>query len=108
MYFMSTVCGRPQRGGGPAHVDACGQGVRGVKNVISFVDVINGWPLTFMIRQYCSYYIQLLLSLVGLFITKITYHFKIIEYPINKKHNRNVRLCVFVWGVRLRCVCVCV
>src|SRR6218665_3304956 len=100
---MSTVCGRPQRGR-----DACGQGVRGVKNVISFVDVINGWPLTFMIRQYCSYYIQLLLSLVGLFITKITYHFKIIEYPINKKHNRNVHLCVFVWGVRLRSVCVCV
>ena len=30
-------------GGGPAHVDACGQGE--VKNVIFFVDVINGWPL---------------------------------------------------------------
>src|SRR6218665_120452 len=29
---MSTVCGRPQGGRGPAHVDACGQG--GVKNVI--------------------------------------------------------------------------
>ena len=22
---MSTACGRPQGGGGPAHVDACGQ-----------------------------------------------------------------------------------
>jgi len=33
VYFMSTVCGRPQGGGGPAHVDACGQG-EGVKNVI--------------------------------------------------------------------------
>ena len=41
MYFMSTECGRPQEGEGPAHVDACGQ--RGVKNPI-FVDVINGWP----------------------------------------------------------------
>ena len=31
MYFMSTVCGRPQGGGGPAHVDACGQGEGGQK-----------------------------------------------------------------------------
>ena len=33
-------------GGGPAHVDACGQGGEGVKNVIFFWDVINGWPLS--------------------------------------------------------------
>ena len=46
MYFMSTVCGRPQGGeGGPAHVDACGQGEGGQKRDF-FVDVINGWPLS--------------------------------------------------------------
>jgi len=26
---MSPACGRPQGGGGPAHVDACGQGEGG-------------------------------------------------------------------------------
>jgi len=32
---MSTSCGRPQGGeGGPAHVDAYGQGEQGVKNLI--------------------------------------------------------------------------
>src|SRR6218665_3173559 len=42
---MSTAFGRPQGGGSPAHVDACGQRRgEGVKNLI-FVDVINGWPL---------------------------------------------------------------
>ena len=41
---MSTMCGRPQGGGGPAHVDACGQGEGGQKRGF-FVDVINGWPL---------------------------------------------------------------
>src|SRR6218665_3604427 len=41
---MSTVCGRPQGGGGPAHVDACGQGEGGQKRDF-FVDVINEWPL---------------------------------------------------------------
>jgi len=47
VYFMSTVCGRPQGGreGGPAHVDACGQGGEGQKRDY-FVDVINGWPHT--------------------------------------------------------------
>src|SRR6218665_3922378 len=30
---MSTVCGRPQGGGGPAHVDACGQGGGGSKTL---------------------------------------------------------------------------
>ena len=48
MYFMSTECGRPQGGGGreggPAHVDACGQG-EGDQKRDFFVDVINGWPL---------------------------------------------------------------
>ena len=45
MYFMSTVCGRPQGGeGGSAHVDACGQG-EGDQKRDFFVDVINGWPL---------------------------------------------------------------
>ena len=34
-------CGRPQGGGGSG---PCGQG-EGVKHVIFFVDVINGWPL---------------------------------------------------------------
>jgi len=44
VYFMSTVCGRPQGGEeGPAHVDACGQGEGGQKHDF-FVDVINGWP----------------------------------------------------------------
>ena len=38
VYFMSTACGRPQGGGGPAHVD------RGQKSDF-FVDIINGWPL---------------------------------------------------------------
>jgi len=28
---MSTACGRPQGGGGPVHVDACGQGGGGQK-----------------------------------------------------------------------------
>ena len=42
MYFMSTVCGRPQ-GVGAAHVDACGQG-QGSK-IRFFVDIVNGWPL---------------------------------------------------------------
>ena len=31
MYFLSTACGRPQRGGGPAHVD---RGREGVENRI--------------------------------------------------------------------------
>ena len=41
MYFMSTVCGRPQggRGSGP-----CGQGEGGDQKRDFFVDVINGWP----------------------------------------------------------------
>ena len=46
MYFMSTVCGRPQGGGGSG--PCCGRmwtGGRGVKNVTFFWDVINGWPL---------------------------------------------------------------
>jgi len=35
---MSTACGRPQGGGGLAHVDACGQGRGGGgKNPIFFV-----------------------------------------------------------------------
>jgi len=33
VYFMSTACGRLQGGGGPAHVNACGQG-REVENRI--------------------------------------------------------------------------
>src|SRR6218665_3157138 len=41
---MSTVCGRPQGGGGPAHVDACGQG-EGCQKRDFFVDVINGWRI---------------------------------------------------------------
>jgi len=28
---MSTPCGRPQGGGGPTHVDACGKGEGGQK-----------------------------------------------------------------------------
>ena len=42
MYFMSTVCGRPQGEGGPAHVD------RGSQKRDLFVDIINGWPLTIL------------------------------------------------------------
>ena len=42
MYFMSTTCGRPKGGGGPAHVDRGG----GSKSDF-FVDVINGWPLSY-------------------------------------------------------------
>jgi len=38
---MSPACGRPQGGGGPAHVDACGQGEGGQKPDFC-VDVING------------------------------------------------------------------
>src|SRR6218665_997641 len=41
---MSIACGRPQGGGGPANVDACGER-GGVTSLIPFVDVINGWPL---------------------------------------------------------------
>ena len=41
MYFMSTACGRPQGGGGPAHVD---RWMGGQKRDF-FVDVINEWPL---------------------------------------------------------------
>src|SRR6218665_894529 len=51
MYFMLTVCisCRPRvdvhKGeGGPAHVDACGQG-EGNQKPDYFVDVIYGWPL---------------------------------------------------------------
>ena len=44
MYFMSTVCGRPQGEGGVWPMWTEGKG--GVKNVIFFVDVINGWPQT--------------------------------------------------------------
>ena len=39
MYFMSTACGHPQRGGGPAHVDRGGG-----QKLDLFVDVINGGP----------------------------------------------------------------
>src|SRR6218665_3876918 len=39
MYFMSTVCGRPQGGGGGS--GPCGQGGGGQKRDF-FVDVING------------------------------------------------------------------
>ena len=41
MYFMLTACESLQ--GGRAHVDVCEQGG---KNLIFFVDVINGWPYT--------------------------------------------------------------
>jgi len=44
---MLTTCGRPQGGGGPVHVDACGQG-RSKPDF--FVDVINGWPLICWLR----------------------------------------------------------
>jgi len=57
---MSTVCGRPQEGeGGPAHVDACGQGGGGDQKRDFFVDVINGWPQSMKRKdsesQYCYY-----------------------------------------------------
>src|SRR6218665_1202801 len=39
--------------GGPAHVDACGQGV---KNVIFFVDVINRWPLMILCQEPTQYH----------------------------------------------------
>ena len=42
MYFMSTVCGRPQGGRGSGlYGRTWTEG--GIKNLI-FVDVINGWP----------------------------------------------------------------
>jgi len=51
-HFKRAVCisCRPcvdvHRGeGGPAHVDACGQGEGGGQKRDFFVDVINGWPL---------------------------------------------------------------
>src|SRR6218665_1752825 len=47
---MSTACGRPQGGGGPAHVDACGHG-EGVSKTRFFVDVINGWPLIVIVNS---------------------------------------------------------
>ena len=47
MYFMSTACGRPQEGGGPAHVD---RGEGGQKS--DFLDVINGWPLSWAACLY--------------------------------------------------------
>ena len=53
MYFMSTVCGRPQGEGGgwgPAQVGACGQGEGGQKRDF-FVDVINGWPPIYCARD---------------------------------------------------------
>ena len=44
MYFMSTACGRPQKGEGVRpmwmHVD-----MGGGRKPDFFVDVINGWPL---------------------------------------------------------------
>src|SRR6218665_3759419 len=52
---MSTVCGRPQGWGGPAHVDACGQGGGGSKRDF-FVDVINGRPLN--TQEPSSYLLQ--------------------------------------------------
>jgi len=42
VYFMSTACGHARGGwGGPAHVEACGQGGGGLKPDF-FVDTING------------------------------------------------------------------
>jgi len=38
---MSMACGRPQRGEGQTHVDACGLWKEGKKHDF-FVDVING------------------------------------------------------------------
>src|SRR6218665_2697407 len=46
---MSTVCGRPQGGGGLAHVEACGQG-EGDQKRDFFVDFINAWPLCLAIH----------------------------------------------------------
>ena len=60
MYFMSTVCGRPQGGWG---VRPCGRmwtGGGGQKRDI-FVDVINGWPL-----RTCICYVVYGLALIVL------------------------------------------
>jgi len=52
VYFMSAVCGRPQRGEGVlAHVGARVQGTGGSK-IRFFVDVITGWPLRFGILHH--------------------------------------------------------
>jgi len=40
--------------GGPAHVDACGQGRGGLKKSDIFVDIINGWPLK-QIKHYNTF-----------------------------------------------------
>src|SRR6218665_67153 len=60
-HFKRAVCisCRPcvdvhKGGGGPAHMDACGQGEWGQKRDI-FVDVINGWPLVIAyISRLCT------------------------------------------------------
>ena len=38
--------------GGPAHVDACGQWGGGGQKRDFFVDIINGWPLTHLLKFY--------------------------------------------------------
>jgi len=47
VFFMLTACGRPQGGGGPAHVDR-GEGVP------IFLDVINGWHLVCKVYHLLS------------------------------------------------------
>src|SRR6218665_1031574 len=42
--FFRTACGRPQGGGGQAHVDTCVQR-KGDQKPDFVVDVINGWLL---------------------------------------------------------------
>ena len=50
MYFMSTVCGRPQGGMGSGPSGRMWTG-GGSQKPDFFVDVINGWPLTELSRR---------------------------------------------------------
>src|SRR6218665_2092551 len=73
--------------GGPAHVDACGQGEGGQKRDL-FVDVINGWPLTTMQCQ----------------IQRINWPAEAIEYRPTDALVRNVstgNLCTMLWYTKL-------
>src|SRR6218665_192001 len=59
---MSTACGRPQGvEGDPAHVDACGQRGRGVKNLIFCGRHISPIPVQFPPNSSSSPYLQMFL-----------------------------------------------
>jgi len=70
VYFMSTVCGRPQ--GGVWGVGPCGQVEQGSKTLF-FVDVINGWPPTINQMQARSARHPVIMLVTGLIVVACIY-----------------------------------